>query len=274
MEKQKRKEGQKHNGETALITGATDGIGLELARCCARNGYDVILVARTLEDLERTAAELQTEFGIHAEIIGADLMESSAAFAVCEAVKATGRTVDVLINNAGQGVYGAFTDTDIDREIRMIHLNISSLTILTKYFLKEMVARDSGKILQLASVASKSSTPYMAVYGATKAYIYNFTQALISELEDSQVTVTALLPGPTDTDFFHKADAEQMTVYQEGQLADPADVAQDGYEAIQSGDSKVISGWKNKMQHVMGNLIPDEAVAAQAKKQNEPSDKA
>jgi short-subunit dehydrogenase len=266
-------ETEKHQGETALITGATDGIGLELARCCAKDGYNVILVARTQEDLDRTARELSSQYGIDADVIAADLMETNAAFDLYDKVRAKGKQVDVLINDAGQGVYGAFTGTDIERELKIIQLNVSSLTVLTKLFLKEMVARDSGKILQLASVASKSSTPYMAVYGATKAYIYNFTQALISELEDSNVTITALLPGPTDTDFFNKAGSENIVAVKEGELADPEDVAKDGYDAMQSGESKVVSGWKNKMQTAMGNLIPDEVIAGQSKKQNELSDK-
>jgi short-subunit dehydrogenase len=266
-------ETKKHQGETALITGATDGIGLELARCCAKDGYNVILVARTQEDLDRTAQELTSQYGIRADVIAIDLMEPNAAFGLYEKVKAKATQIDILINDAGQGVYGAFTGTDIEKELQIIQLNIGSLTILTKLFLKEMVARDSGKILQLASVASKSSTPYMAVYGATKAYIYNFTQALISELEDSKVTITALLPGPTDTDFFNKAGSQNIVAVKEGALADPADVAKDGYEAMQSGDSKVVSGWKNKMQTAMGNLLPDEVIADQSKKQNELSNK-
>ena len=144
---------------------------------------------------------------------------------------------------------------------------------MTKLFLKDMVMRDSGKILQLASIAAKSSAPYMAVYGGTKAYIYNFTQALISELKDSKVTVTALLPGPTATDFFNKAGAQKAVVVQEGELADPAAVALEGYTAMQSGESKVVCGWKYKMQTAMGNFMTDEAVADMARKQHELSAK-
>jgi short-subunit dehydrogenase len=267
-------ENTKYQGQTALVTGATSGIGLELAHCCAQDGYNLIIVARTQEDLDSTAEELSEEYGVSVHTIAADLMDPREAFRVCEEVQQIGIRVDVLINDAGQGVYGAFTGTDIERELDIIQLNVSSFTVLTKFFLKEMVMRDSGKVLQLASIASKSSAPYMAVYGGTKAYIYNFTEALISELEDSKVTVTALLPGPTETDFFDKAGAQKIIPVVENKLADPAKVARDGYEAMQSGQSKIISGWTNKMQSAMGNFVTDEAVVDMAKKQNELSDKA
>ncbi|RZJ31033.1 MAG: SDR family NAD(P)-dependent oxidoreductase [Flavobacterium sp.] len=197
-----------NKGKTALITGATQGIGLELARCCAKDGYNIILVARHADELQKVATALSEQHQIEAVAMPADLMKPEEAFKLYEQVKASGVQVDVLINDAGQGVYGAFTGTDIHRELDIIQLNISSTVILTKLFMKEMVARDSGKILQLASIASKGPSPYMAVYSGTKAFIYMFTQGVISELENSKVTMTALLPGPTDTDFFNKAGAE------------------------------------------------------------------
>jgi short-subunit dehydrogenase len=263
-----------YKGQMALITGATQGIGLELARCCAKDGYNVILVARHAEQLEKLAQELSSEYGIEAQARPADLMNLNEAFRLYADIKKEGITVDVLINNAGQGVYGAFTGTDIYRELDIIALNISALVILTKLFMKDMVARDSGKILQLASVASKAPSPYQAVYGGTKAFIYIFTEGLISELGSSKVTMTALLPGPTDTDFFNKAGAEGAKMVMEGELADPAKVARDGYEAMQDGESKVISGFKNKMMLAMGNFMTDEALAEQVKKKHELSDKA
>jgi short-subunit dehydrogenase len=261
-------------GQTALITGATQGIGYELAKCCANDGYNLILVARHSDELERVAQEIASEYGVEAQIRAADLMEITEAFALYDDLKKENINVDVLINNAGQGVYGAFTGTDIYRELDIIQLNICALVILTKLFLSDMVARDSGKILQLASVASKAPSPYQAVYGGTKAFIYMFTEGLISELENSKVTMTALLPGPTDTDFFNKAGAENTKLVVEGELADPADVARDGYDAMQQGESKVTSGMKNKMQLGFGNFMTDEALASQVKKQHELSDEA
>lgn len=265
---------KKFKGQTALITGATDGIGLELARCCARDGYDVILIARDADELAQTAQQISAEFGVKAEGRAADLFNVEEAFRIYAEIKAEGTRIDVLINNAGQGVYGAFTGTDIDRELAIIQLNISSLVVLTKLYMQEMVARDSGKILQLGSIVSKSPSPYQAVYGGTKAFIYMFSQGLISELESSKVTMTVLMPGPTDTDFFHKADAEGMTAYVDGDLADPAKVAKDGYEAMQEGESKIVSGFGNKLQMAMGMFMPDEAIAGQTKKQHELSDNA
>jgi short-subunit dehydrogenase len=261
-------------GQTALITGATQGIGYELAKCCAADGYNLILVARHSDELESVAQEISSKYGVSAQARPADLMQVTEAFRLYEEIIQEGITVDVLINNAGQGVYGAFTGTDIYRELDIIQLNISALVVLTKLFMKDMVARDSGKILQLASIASKAPSPYQAVYGGTKAFIYMFTEGLISELENSKVTMTALLPGPTDTDFFNKAGAENTKLVREGSLSDPADVARDGYDAMQQGDSKVISGMKNKMQLGFGNFMTDEALASQVKKQHELSDEA
>lgn len=265
-------ENSNHNGQTALITGATSGIGLELARCFAKDGYNIILVARTQEDLEATAQELTTQYGIKAYGIAADLMVPGNAEKLYRDVKDDGIRVDVLVNDAAQGVWGKFVETDLQKELDIIQLNVVSMVVLTKLFLKEMVARNSGKILQLASTSSKAPTPLLSVYAGTKAFVYNFTQGLINELKDTNVTMTALLPGPTETDFFHKAGAEGTVVYQETDLADPADVAKDGYEALQNGESKAISGMKNKIETTMGNVIPDEAVAERYRKMMNPSD--
>lgn len=262
---------QNHKSETALITGATSGIGHQLAKCFAKDGYDVILVARTQQDLDKVAQELTEAYDIKAYPMAADLMKPGAAEQLYNEITQQGIRVDVLVNDAGQGVWGKFTETDLQRELDIIQLNVNATVILTKLFLKEMVARNSGKILQLASTSSKAPTPLLSVYAGTKAFIYNFTQGLINELKDTNVTMTALLPGPTETDFFHKAGAENTVVYQETELADPADVARDGYEALQKGESKVISGMKNKIQMTMGNIMSDEMLAENYRKQMEPS---
>ncbi|HEX9980990.1 MAG TPA: SDR family oxidoreductase [Flavobacterium sp.] len=263
-----------HKGQTALITGATEGIGYELAHCFAKDGYNLILVARSQEDLERVSQEFTRRYNVKAYGIAADLMERDAPFKLYDEITSEGIQIDVLVNNAGQGVWGAFTGTDLNDELNIIQLNVVSTVVLTKLFLKEMVARNSGKILQLGSTSSKAPTPYLSVYAATKAFIYNFTQGLINELKDSKVTMTALLPGPTDTDFFDKAGMESTVAVMEGNLSDPADVARDGYEALQNGESRIISGMKNKLQTMMGNVMPDQAVAEQFRKQMELSDDA
>ncbi|OYQ37554.1 oxidoreductase [Flavobacterium cyanobacteriorum] len=266
-------ENKAYKGQIALITGGTSGIGLELARCFAKDGYNIILVARTQEDLETVAQELTAQYGVKAYGIAADLMRQGAAEKLYEEIKLEGLQIDVLVNDAGQGVWGKFTETDLQKELDIIQLNIVATVILTKLFLKDMVARNSGKVLQLASTSSKAPTPLLAVYAGTKAFVYNFTQGLINELKDTNVTMTALLPGPTETDFFNKAGAEHTVVYQEKDLADPADVAKDGYEALQKGESKIVSGMKNKLQITLGNILPDEALAENYRKQMNPSKK-
>jgi short-subunit dehydrogenase len=151
-----------------------------------------------------------------------------------------------------------------------VHLNIESLLILTKSYLQEMVARGEGRILNVASIAGKLPGPLQAVYHGTKAFVHSFTEAIRSEVKDSGVTVTSLLPGATDTDFFNKADMQESKIVQSGDLADPAQVAKDGYDALMSGDDMVVSGFKNKMQVGMSNIMPDSKVADQMKKQQEP----
>jgi short-subunit dehydrogenase len=261
-------------GQTALITGATSGIGKEIARLFAKDGYNLILVARTESDLNMAAKELGIEGAGAVTTIAKDLFGETSARELYDEVQAKGLQVDVLVNDAGQGVYGMFVDTPLEDELAIIHLNVVSLVVLTKLFLKDMVKRGSGKILQLASVVSKAPAPLQAVYGGTKGFVYNFTQALINELKDTPgVTMTALLPGATDTDFFHKEGADNMRDVVEGKLADPADVAKEGYDALMSGGAKVIAGMKNKLNAAMGNLMPDQAIAAQMRHHSEPVDK-
>jgi hypothetical protein len=182
--------------------------------------------------------------------------------------------VDVLVNDAGQGVYGKFIETDLQDQIRIIHLNIVSLTALTYHFLKDMIARNEGKILQLGSVVSDVPAPLQAVYGGTKAFVLTFTEALINELKDSPVTITTLQPGVTNTDFFNKAGAQNTKMVEdESKMANPADVAKDGYEALMKGHDKVVSGLKNKMQVAMSHIVPDTTAAEMVRKHSEPTDK-
>ena len=170
------------------------------------------------------------------------------------------------MNDDGQGVYGKFAETDPDTELGIIHLNVCSLVVLTKLFLRDMLSRNEGRILQLASVVSKTPAPWSAVYGGTKAFVYNFTQAVIAELEGTNLTMTALRPGATATDFFRKEGAESSKIVQEGQLASPAKVARDGYEAMPRGDDSLVSGLKNKVVDVIGDLMPDTLRAKRSKK--------
>jgi short-subunit dehydrogenase len=199
---------QTNNNGWALVTGASTGIGYELAKLFAQDGYNIIAVARTEEDLQKAAMEFREQYGVQVEVLPKDLFGENAATELYQEVKAKGLEVEVLVNDAGQGVYGLFAETDLEEQMKIIHLNIVSLTKLTYHFLKDMKARNSGKILQLGSVVSELPAPYQAVYGGTKAYVLSFSEALISELKDSAITVSVLQPGATDTDFFEKAGAQ------------------------------------------------------------------
>jgi short-subunit dehydrogenase len=262
------------NGKYALITGATSGIGYELAKLFAKDGYNLVIVARNEDNLQATASELSANYGIQVETISKDLSQPDGPFEVYDEVKAKGIQIDVLVNDAAQGQHGAFVETDLQRELQIVQLNIVAYLVLTKLFLKEMAARNEGKILQVASIGGKLPGPYISVYHATKAFIVNHTEALANELKDTGVTITALLPGPTDTNFFSKADMEDTKLVQEGSLDDPAKVAKDGYEALMSGKSEIISGLKNKAQVGMGHVMPDTMTAQMIHKQMEPSEKA
>lgn len=260
-----------NNKRFALITGATSGIGLELAKLFARDKSNLILVARNEQKLNATA-EIFKKDGIEVITISTDLFFPGNALEVYRQVSALSLEVEVLVNDAGQGVYGKFIDNELERELDIIQLNISSLVTLTKLFAKDMVSRGSGKILNVASVASKAPGPYQAVYHGTKAFVHSFNEAIRNELKDTGVSVTSLLPGATDTDFFNKADMQESKIVQQGELADPAMVAKDGYEALLAGKDMVVSGFKNKIQVALGNLTPDSMQATQMEKVQEPAD--
>jgi short-subunit dehydrogenase len=260
------------NKPIALITGASSGIGLELAKQFAENGHDLIVVAEDPEGLDSAALMLR-ELGARVDAIEADLADHGGARRVFDEVQRLGRDIDVLVNNAGVGVYGKFIETDLEEEVSMIHLNTIAYVQLTKLFAPRMVQRGAGRILMTASVASKMPVPYLTVYGATKAFVYEFAQGLREELKESGVTVTALLPGPTDTNFFDRAHAQDSKIVDE-KLTDPADVARAGFEAVMKGEDRVIVPLKYKLQTAMNQVVPDAMVAKQARKKHEPKDAA
>jgi short-subunit dehydrogenase len=260
-----------NNGKYVLITGATSGRGYELAKLFVADGYNLVIVSRNEEELALKAKEFSAG-GATIVPIARDLFDPGNAFALYEEVKAMGINSDILVNDAGQGVYGLFSETDIDRELDIIDLNISSLVILTKLYVKEMLGRKSGKILNLASIASKSPGPWQSVYHGTKAFVLSFTEAIREELKDTGISVTALLPGVTDTDFFAKADMEESKAVQDkSDMADPADVAKDGYDALMAGKDKVVSGLKNKVMVAMGAITPDSLQAKQMEAYQKPA---
>ncbi len=253
-----------------LITGGSFGIGYELAKQFAKNGHHLVLVARDEASLQQAAAELKQNYNVEVITFSKDLFDIKNAYELYGDVKGMNLNIEILVNDAGQGLYGEFADTPLERELSIINLNICSLVILTKLFLKDMLQRGEGKILNLSSIASRMPGPWQSVYHGTKAFVQSFTEAIREELTDRGITVTALLPGATDTDFFRKAGMLESKIVQEGALAAAEDVAKDGYEALMNGDDKVVSGVKNKLQTAMAAITPDDKLAAKMYKQQAP----
>lgn len=256
----------------ALITGATSGIGYELAKLFANDGYNLVIVGRN-HDVLREKAEEFKKSGINVIALAKNLFHPEEAYSLYADLKQNNISPEILVNDAGQGLYGLFQDTEIHREIDIVNLNITSVLILTKLFLKDRLPQKSGKILNLASIASKAPGPWHSVYHGTKAFVLSWSEAIREELKDSGISVTALLPGPTDTDFFNKADMNRSKVLDDkDNLSSPAEVAEDGYKALMNGDDKVISGLKNKLTVAMSNLATDSMAAHRMSEMQKPSD--
>ena len=230
------------------------------------------MVERNEEKLREMVVDLTQSFMIEVVPISKDLFKPAAPEEIYAEVQSKGIQIDVLVNDAGQGEHGNFIEYDIARDIDMIQLNVTALVVLTKLFLRDMVSRNEGKILQVSSLLGKYPTPLMTVYAATKAFVLYFTEGLIQEFKDTNITFTALMPGAADTDFFHKAGGEDSKTYREEKLADPATVAQDGYDALMKGESRIVSGIKNKAYAAMSAVMPDIALAKTMHKNMQPSD--
>jgi short-subunit dehydrogenase len=241
--------------ELALITGASVGIGLELARVFARNGFDLLLVSRRPDALEAVAGRLEGEFKISAKTFAADLALADAPQRVLDYCLNEKISVDILVNNAGIGFGGEFGEGDINRQMDIIRVNISALTHLTGLFLPQMMLRRSGRILNVASTAAFQPGPLMAVYYASKSYVLSFSEALAEELRNTGVTVTALCPGPTKTEFAAAANIEMSRLFAAG-AASAADVAQFGYEATMKGQRVAIPGMMNKLVAQANRFAP------------------
>jgi uncharacterized protein len=238
----------------ALVTGGSSGIGLELAKCLAERDFGIILASNN----DAKLAEAKAEFGETAEVrtVVVDLSNSEGPQRLYDQVAELDVDVEILVNNAGVGVWGSFKTTSLEDEISMIELNATAPVALTKLFLPDLIEREKGRILFTASQASVGPLALAAVYGATKAFVYSFALALREELKESRVTVTALLPGATDTDWFARAGAGH-TETAEGNLADPAEVARAGVAALLSGDDHVVAPFGVKAQVAVSKLLPD-----------------
>jgi uncharacterized protein len=241
---------------TALITGASGGIGLDLAKIFAKEKIDLVLVARSEDKLLKIKKDLETLSGIKVTIIAKDLSLPNSARDVYDNINEMYLSIDFLINNAGFGYWGTFTETRMEKELQMINLNIVALTHMTKLFAKDMVKRGSGRIMNVASVAAFIPGPFMAVYYATKAYVLSFSQALSEELKDKGVTVTTLCPGPTITGFEDTAELHDSKLFKLLRPVPSNKVAEFGYKAFMKGKRVAIHGLSNRMMIFYLRFIP------------------
>jgi uncharacterized protein len=247
----------------AVVTGASSGIGLELARRLSERGHDVVICA---EDVELGAAQrdLASTAGTEIHVVRADLATRSGVEHLVDCVHRLGRPVDVLALNAGIGVWGPFIETDLESDLRLLQLNVTAVVHLAKALVPGMVRAGGGRVLLTSSIAALAPGPWYATYAASKAFVYSFAEALRHELKDTGVTVTAVLPGPTDTEFFARAGMEQ-TVAGQGPKDDPADVAEDALEALFDGDHRTVAhARRNKVQAAGLRLAPEPVRAAAA----------
>jgi uncharacterized protein len=259
--------------DRALVTGASSGIGADLARELAAGGHDLVLVARGEDKLRALAGELEKAHAIQAQVIGADLAEPDAAVRLKKTLDERGLDVDVLINNAGYALYGRFAETDAHDEMRMIQVNIVALTQLTKLLLPAMLERKKGRILNVASTAAFQPGPLMAVYYASKAYVLSLSEALANECGGSGVTVTALCPGPTSTGFQARANMQESKLVKGKDIMSSAEVAKAGYRALMKGKAVVIPGASNKMLAQAVRFLPRSTVTklVRSAQEREPS---
>jgi short-subunit dehydrogenase len=253
----------------AVVTGASAGIGRELAKVLADNGFDLVVVAED-ERIDGTAAEL-AQRGVQVEPVRVDLSGYEGVESLVSRLRAMGRPVDVLAVNAGVGVGGDFVrDTSVDDNLEIVDLNVRSAVHLSHRVLTDMVDRKEGKVLFTSSIAATAPGPFHSVYAASKAFLASFAQGLREELRDTGVTVTTLMPGPTDTEFFDRAGMQDTKVAT-GRKDDPAQVARQGFEALMKGDDHVVAGsFKNKVQAVAGKVAPDPVKARMTRSMTEP----
>jgi uncharacterized protein len=249
---------------TALVTGASSGIGLELVKVLAHNGHDVVITARKTDALEALAGVVEGKYGISATVIPLDLALPNAPQALFNAVQEKKIDIDILVNNAGFGLGGPFAETEMTRELGIIQVNITALTHLTKLFLQPMLLRHSGRILNVASTAAFQPGPLMSVYYASKAYVVSFSEAIAEELRDTGVTVTTFCPGPTATNFAQEAGLRNSRLFNLG-VASAEDAAQFAYKAMMSGKRIAIPGLRNKII-AQGNRLTPRTLATRLSK--------
>jgi len=250
---------------TVLITGASGGIGLELAHIFASKGANLVLVARSKDKLDTFKLKIGKKYGVTIYNIGKDLTTLDAAREVFDEISKKQIHIDFLINNAGFGDFGHFAKSSYEKQLQMINLNVTTLTLLTHLFLPDMIKAGYGKILNVASTAAFQPGPTMSVYFATKAYVLSFSEAIAHELSKTGVTVTVLCPGATETGFKDAADLEQSQLFKNKNVATAKQVAEFGFKKMMKGDVVVIHGFKNKLMAKSARLAPRKLVVAIAK---------
>ena len=254
---------------TALVTGASGGIGEALARLLAMNGHDLVLVARREKALQALAVELEGVHGARSVVIAADLVDPAAPRTIARKVEDAGKTVEVLVNNAGYAVHGAVAENHERAELDMLQVNVMALVHLTKLFLPAMVERERGRILNVASTAAFAPGPYMAGYYASKAFVLSWSEGLASEVAGAGVTVTVLCPGPTETNFAATAGVQKKRLFRGNTVMDAASVARSGFRGLMSGTRVVVPGMRNKVLVAGSRLVPRRVQGAMAGYLNE-----
>jgi short-subunit dehydrogenase len=258
--------------ERTLITGGSVGIGAALADVFAEHGHHLILVSRSGDKLETRARVIRETRGVEVTCIPEDLADPAGPRRLFDAVTAQGLTVNNLVNNAGVGLYGKFMNTDLSVELKMIQLNITSPVELTKRFLPAMIARRSGKILNVASTAAFVPGPWMSVYYATKAFLLSFSEAIDNELGPNGISVTALCPGPTESEFKVRAGSQRSRLF-EAFVMDSPTVARAGYDGMMAGKAVVVPGLRNKLVPVAARLVPRPFIATLSHRAARPAEK-
>lgn len=249
--------------KTALITGATTGIGLELAKLFAKNKFNLVIVSRNASRLKDVSESLSNEYKVTVKSISKDLSKNNAAREIYEEITNEKLKIDMLVNNAGFGVHGAFSDTDLNEDIEMIQLNITSLVVLTKLFLNDMKKNNSGKIMNVASTAAFQPGPFMAIYYATKSFVLSFSEALGEELSETNITISAFCPGPTKTEFQDRAGINKIKLVSRNlfPMMSAGDAAKIGFEGMMKGNRIVIPGFMNNMLPVTLRFVPRSIVS-------------